>query len=168
VTWQTAGILAAAAYNFCILLVTKGLTSKSFFKVDPLFDRNGCVLVLVWGLAYLSTAWSYSHTPWTMAVFALEKAFYAAHWARTVRSLKLPKGDFLSTFFFSLYGLGDAARQGHLKIAFFTGYSADVSYKFGLGDAAREDYLKSHFSLDIRRMYPINACFSLQASRALL
>jgi len=119
VTWQTAGILAAAAYNFCILLVTKGLTSKSFFKVDPLFDRNGCVLVLVWGLAYLSTAWSYSHTPWTMAVFALEKAFYAAHWARTVRSLKLPKGDFLSTFFFSLYGLGDAASGALFAAVFF-------------------------------------------------
>ena len=43
-------VIAACVYNFSILLFSKGLTNQRMFDADPLFNRDGCILVLVWGI----------------------------------------------------------------------------------------------------------------------
>ena len=69
------GFVLAALYNICIVLFSKGF-SGDLGAVDPLFGPGGCVGVLLWGLAYLSLARSYSAAPAVALVFALEKLFY--------------------------------------------------------------------------------------------
>jgi hypothetical protein len=109
VTWQTVLIILAACYNFCILPASKFFQDESFFKVDSLFDRNGCILVLVWGMCFLSTAWSYAQTPYTILVFAVEKVFYTIHFVRfpnppLSESREVSKER---SKFFDAYGIGD-------------------------------------------------------------
>ena len=81
---------------------------------DPLFDPWGCVLVVVWGLAYLCAAWRPFALPWLAAVFMVEKAVYAVHWAMwhadsTVSMEAILDADPMAASFYGSYGLGDAA-----------------------------------------------------------
>ena len=105
--------VGAGIFNSGILLFSKGL-SDNLGEVDPLFNFGGCIGILLWGLAYASTAMSHEQTPATSLVFALEKLFYGAHWLLwlSAEGGKLPamlKADPLTGAFFCLYGAGDLA-----------------------------------------------------------
>jgi hypothetical protein len=105
------GFLLAALYNICIILFSKGFGSD-LGDVDSLFGPGGCVGVLLWGLAYLALARSYSTAPAVALVFALEKLFYGSHWLLWLRANSgeedfLDYGDYLTNSFFSIYGTGD-------------------------------------------------------------
>ena len=105
------GFVLAALYNICIVLFSKGF-SGDLGAVDPLFGPGGCVGVLLWGLAYLSLARSYSAAPAVALVFALEKLFYGSHWLLWLKDHRetlpaLIESDYLTGTFFSIYGAGD-------------------------------------------------------------
>jgi hypothetical protein len=124
ITWQTILLILATCYNFCILPASKFLKDESFFRVDPLFDRNGCILVLVWGFCYLSTAWSYAQTPYTILVFAVEKLFYTYHFIKfhnppLSESREVIQGR---SKFFDAYGVGD----GVFMIVFLVIFGLEV------------------------------------------
>ena len=110
--WQTIFIIFASVFNFSIVIPTQFLTDKEFFAVDPLFDFNGCCLVLVWGMSYLSAAWSYSDVPFLFLVFFVEKAFYVVHWNQMLKR----KSEWIqqagksgsAESFFKSFGIGDA------------------------------------------------------------
>ena len=111
-----AGFYAAAAYNIGGLLVfSKGFTNTVLFDTDPvLFSIPGCLLVMIWGLAYAAQSRSWRSGPAVSAVFALEKAFYAGWWVWWLAEnhARLPDiyaADALAGAFYSVYGLGDAA-----------------------------------------------------------
>ena len=110
--WQTIATILAAAYNLSILVVTRGFSNDQFFKVDPLFDKNGCALVIVWGLAYLSAAWNWKDVPFLFLVFALEKIFYTVHWWKWLGKKdawrEVAEKDPSANSFFNMYGAGDA------------------------------------------------------------
>ena len=61
----TLGVLVilACVYNFSILLFSKGLTNQRMFDADPLFNRDGCILVLVWGGSKQTTLWQFHAHP---------------------------------------------------------------------------------------------------------
>jgi len=71
---------------------------------------------LLWGGAYLATAWAYTVAPWLLLVFALEKALYVRHYAAGLQAYKTwapnAKRDSLTHLFFCIYGLGDAVFGG--------------------------------------------------------
>ncbi len=116
--FKNAIFIGAFMYNFSILKFNRFFTNEKFSKVDSLFDFNGQVLVLVWGLCYLSVTWSYASTPYTILVFALEKLFYTAHYiqwhtreANEIQCTSSPsltdEHDANTRAFFRLYGIGD-------------------------------------------------------------
>jgi len=70
---------AAALYNFCILIVSKGL-GPNLGEIDSLFDFDGCISVCLWGMAYAAVGECYEHSPWVSLVFAVEKLFYFLKW----------------------------------------------------------------------------------------
>jgi len=105
------GFGLAALYNVCIIVFSKGF-SNDLGAVDPLFGPGGCIGVLLWGLAYLALARSYSTAPAVALVFAFEKLFYGCHWLLWLKdhSSELPaitESDPLTGSFFSIYGTGD-------------------------------------------------------------
>mmetsp|Transcript_21212 Transcript_21212/g.32230 ORF Transcript_21212/g.32230 Transcript_21212/m.32230 type:complete len:134 (-) Transcript_21212:145-546(-) len=112
---NTAIIIAAAVYNFGVLIPSRFLTNENFHAIDPvLFDRNGCVMVLLWGFAHLSVAWNYDAVPYLLFVFAAEKLFYVIYWMRWLykrqeweNSWAVKEADFFTKSFFYLYGLAD-------------------------------------------------------------
>mmetsp|Transcript_35701 Transcript_35701/g.72764 ORF Transcript_35701/g.72764 Transcript_35701/m.72764 type:complete len:126 (-) Transcript_35701:285-662(-) len=122
--WQTALIILAAAFNFGVIPLTTFFTDKNFFRVDPLFDANGCFLVLLWGCAYLSTAWNYNNVPYIFLVFFVEKAFYVFHWAKWLTKKaqwsEKVEGNHRANTFFHVYGAGDAVFGIGFLIIFIT------------------------------------------------
>ncbi|MFN7147390.1 MAG: hypothetical protein ACK4YP_26720 [Myxococcota bacterium] len=112
----TRGFQAAAAFNLVGMGVfSKGLTNTVLFETDPeMFSRPGCLLVMVWGLAYLALARTWRASPAVAAVFAVEKLVYVAWWgawmARHAGDLPaVLERDLLAGVFYAAYGLGDAA-----------------------------------------------------------
>lgn len=115
-TWIKIGFASAAAYNIVgITLFSRGFTNEVLFTTDPaLFSRAACVVVAIWGLAYLSLAPHADKAPYVSLAFALEKAFYAAWWLRWIigHSAQIPDiaaHDPLAGSFYAVYGLGDAS-----------------------------------------------------------
>jgi hypothetical protein len=113
---MTWGFWAAAAYNIAGMLVfSKVLTNTAMFEADPLmFSRPACLLVMVWGLAYLAQSFSWRTAPAVSAVFALEKAIFAGWWVIWLvgHATEIPallQQDFFAGAFYAVYGLGDAA-----------------------------------------------------------
>lgn len=111
-----AGFVAAAIFNIAgMLIFSKAFTNELMFATDPqMFSRPGCVLVMVWGLAYLAQARNWREAPAISGVFALEKFIYAGWWmvwiSRHAATLGyLFEQDLLAGAFYSLYGAGDAA-----------------------------------------------------------
>jgi len=107
------GFVLAGLYNICIILFSKGF-SGDLGAVDPLFGPGGCIGVLLWGLAYLALARSYSSAPAVALVFALEKLFYGTHWLLWLRDHsgelgQMIESDYLTGTFYSIYGPGDLA-----------------------------------------------------------
>jgi len=103
----------AAFFNFGIVIASKGF-SDNLAKVDPLFNTKEMIMILLWGLAYLGTARSYTHAPAISLVFALEKLYYGIYWVHwmlvnhhytEIRSII--EKDFLCGFFFASYGVVD-------------------------------------------------------------
>lgn len=128
--WQKIITILAGAYNFTIIVPTRGFTNKSFFQVDPdLFDIKGCLMVLLWGATHISVAWDYASIPYLYLVFCFEKLFYIVHWMTWLRKrnqwadLPQVKGDVLANGFFHLYGLGDVFFGSAFLVIFIKGVS---------------------------------------------
>ena len=110
-----------AMYNFLIVVFSKGF-GPDLGNVDVLFEPVGCILIIVWGLAFFALAFRYKEAPSLALVFALEKAVYVGHHIRFVIDAETIgfspadaiSDDFLTGFFFSAYGIGD-----FLSLVFF-------------------------------------------------
>ncbi|MDP2310914.1 MAG: hypothetical protein Q8P18_33150 [Pseudomonadota bacterium] len=119
------GFCAAAAFNIAGMLVfTRLFTNEVLFATDPgLFSQQGCILVIIWGLAYLAQAASWRAAPWISAVFAVEKVFFAGSWllwmSREAHRLpEISAADPLAGAFYGLYGVGDGLFAGFFAWAF--------------------------------------------------
>lgn len=109
----TVGFLAAGLYNVVgILWVSRFFTNIVLFDAEPdLFGPRGCVLVVIWGLAYVSVATRSVDVPGLCGVFAVEKAFYTVAWLQGLQQHVLSdvfEADALTGFFLATYGAGDA------------------------------------------------------------
>ena len=136
------GFYAAAAFNVVgMALFSKGLTNTALFAVDPeVFSRPGCVLVMVWGLAYAAQARAWQAAPAVSAVFALEKLLFAGRWVwwMSAHGSELPTiaaEDPLAGAFYGAYGAGDAAFMGFFAWAAWRGVGMARGPRGREGDA---------------------------------
>ena len=106
------GFVLAALYNSGIIVLSKGF-GEDLAAIDPFFSPAGCVIILLWGAAYLALSKCYAAAPGIALVFCVEKAFFALRWIGWMvdQAGLLPAlvvSDPLTGLFFAVYGIGDA------------------------------------------------------------
>ena len=70
----------------------------------------GLLMILVWGLAYISVAKSYHQVKWLVGVFAIEKLIYGVIWTNWMINNSISEvydKDFMAGIFYSIYGMND-------------------------------------------------------------
>ena len=114
--WIKYGFWLAGLANIGgVLLFSKGFSNGVLTNGDPVvMSRFGLVMIIIWGLAYISIAGTALQNRWIVAVFALEELVYVVLWALWMgshyRGLAAIYGqDILAGVFFSIYGLNDFA-----------------------------------------------------------
>jgi len=103
--------ILAGLYNFSILIFCN-FFRKNLSELDEIFDFNGIISILLWGLAYMSIYNKYSDLPLLNMVFFIEKLYYFIHWliwfVDHIHYLKpLYLKDKMNGIFFTVYGIGD-------------------------------------------------------------
>jgi len=106
------GLVAAGAMNIGGALVfSRAFTNQAINNADPVVMSNfGLLMIIVWGLAYLSASTITSNIKWLAGAFALEKLVYVAVWINwhSENSLaQLYAKDAFAGVFFSIYGIND-------------------------------------------------------------
>lgn len=105
--------LLSGIYNLNIVLFSKGFRDD-LGAVDPFFSPLGCVMIVLWGLAYMAVANVVERVPQLSLVFAVEKVVYGARWIlwmqqnyNTTLPQLLTGDDPVTGLFFAIYGTVD-------------------------------------------------------------
>ena len=104
-------LTVAALANVSLLFFTIDLF-PSLSMIDPHFDRYGCLLIALWGLAYFMSRKVALAAPELLTVFAVEKGAYVLRWCWWIQSEEQSLASIyeeapLSGLFFSIYGAVD-------------------------------------------------------------
>jgi len=106
------GLFAAAAMNITgVLVFSRGFTNSTINTADPFLMSNfGLLMIVVWGLAYMSATTINSNIKWLAGVFALEKLIYFVFWVLWLLGNDLSEvysKDVFAGIFYSIYGIND-------------------------------------------------------------
>ena len=106
------GLIAAALMNIGgVLVFSRAFTNAAINNADPVVMSNfGLLMIVVWGLAYLSAATIRSSMKWLAGVFVLEKLAYGVVWIGWMLENSLASVysiDLFAGIFYSIYGLND-------------------------------------------------------------
>ncbi|MFK7748665.1 MAG: hypothetical protein AB8B65_09755 [Kordia sp.] len=70
----------------------------------------GLLMIVIWGLAYISVAKSYEKVIWLVAVFAIEKLIYGIIWIQWLSNTNVSdmfQKDALASTFYAIFGIND-------------------------------------------------------------
>lgn len=106
-------ILAGLANVIGTLVVTRGMTSDTLAAADPLlFSSFGSLMIILWGVAYISSSQFATRSVLLPATFAVEKLAYTIAWVlwtadhgSTVAAIS--EYDLLGGMFLAGYGIND-------------------------------------------------------------
>ncbi|WP_211293270.1 hypothetical protein [Brunnivagina elsteri] len=106
------GLIAAAFMNIGgVLVFSRVFTNVAINNADPIVMSNfGLLMIVVWGLTYLGTAFIQSNIKWLIGAFAIEKLVYVVAWVRWISENSLAplySQDVFAGAFYSIYGLND-------------------------------------------------------------
>ncbi len=94
-----------------VLVFSRFFTNPVIPESDPVVMSNfGLVMIVVWGLAYISVAKNYHAVKWLVAVFAVEKLIYGIVWTKWNLNHELSAvyaKDTMAGIFYTIYGLND-------------------------------------------------------------
>ncbi|MDO8967624.1 hypothetical protein [Algoriphagus sp.] len=107
----TKGFVLAGLFNMTVLVFSRFFTNPVIPESDPVVMSNfGLVMIVVWGLAYISVAKNYHAVKWLVAVFAVEKLIYGIVWTKWILKHELSAvyaKDTMAGIFYTIYGLND-------------------------------------------------------------
>lgn len=105
------GFILAALMNFSVLVFSRGFTNVAINEADPIVMSNfGLLMIVMWGLVYLSAVTVISNIKWIAGAFALEKLIYGVVWIKWLLGNSLEavySTDIFAGVFYSIYGLND-------------------------------------------------------------
>ena len=107
----TKGFVIAGLMNLGVLIFSRFFTNQTISRFDPVVLSNfGLLMIVIWGLAYISVAKSYQHVKWLVAVFAVEKFVYGYVWTKWMLNNSVSdvyQEDTMAGIFYSIYGIND-------------------------------------------------------------
>jgi hypothetical protein len=107
----TKGFIIAGLTNTSVLVFSRLFTNPIISEFDPdVLSNFGLVMILVWGLAYLSVAKNYAKVKWLIGVFAVEKLIYGLVWTNWMLNNSVSdvfEKDTMAGLFYSIYGIND-------------------------------------------------------------
>jgi uncharacterized membrane protein len=122
----TQGFVLAGLVNLSVLIFSRFFTNSAIPETDPAVMSNfGLVMIVLWGLAYISVAKSYTKVNYLVAVFALEKLVYGIVWLKWIIEHDISavyERDLFAGLFYSSYGLNDFLFFGFFLIVFIRGF----------------------------------------------
>lgn len=105
------GFIAAGMANLSVLIWSRFFTNSTIPKFDPVVMSNfGLLIIVVWGLAYISVAKKYQYVKWLIAIFVVEKFIYGCAWINWMMHNSLEvvySKDIMAGIFYSIYGIND-------------------------------------------------------------
>ena len=105
------GFVVAGFMNLSVLVFSKFFNNPIISEYDPVVMSNfGLLMIVIWGLAYMSVANKYHLVKWLVLVFAIEKLIYGIVWMRWMFNNSVSnvfEKDAMAGAFFSVYGIND-------------------------------------------------------------
>lgn len=105
------GFVIAGLMNMSVLVFSKFFTNPVIPETDPAVMSNfGLLMIVIWGLAYITIAKTYQNVKWLVGVFAIEKFIYGFNWTNWILNNDLTAvydKDLFAGLFFSVYGVND-------------------------------------------------------------
>ncbi len=107
----TKGFIIAGLMNMSVLFFSKLFTNSVIPEFDPVVMSNfGLLMIVVWGLAYMSVAKNYQYVKWLVGVFAIEKFIYGFIWIQWMLNHNISAvfaKDTMAGAFYATYGVND-------------------------------------------------------------
>lgn len=107
----TKGFIIAGLMNASVLIFSRLFTNLTIPAFDPdVMSNFGLLMILIWGLAYISVAKNYQKVKWLIFVFCIEKLVYSCVWIRWMLNnsvLEVYNKDIMAGVFYSIYGIND-------------------------------------------------------------
>ena len=107
----TKGFVIAGLMNMAVLVFSRFFTNPIIPESDPdVMSNFGLLMIVVWGLAYISIAKNYHNVKWLVGVFAVEKLIYGFIWTKWMLNnnvLDVFAKDIMAGMFYTIYGVND-------------------------------------------------------------
>lgn len=107
----TKGFVIAGLMNMTVLVFSRFFTNSVIPESDPdVMSNFGLLMIVVWGLAYISVAKNYHSVKWLVGVFAVEKIIYGYIWIKWMLNnnvLDVFAKDKMAGIFYAIYGVND-------------------------------------------------------------
>ncbi|MBK8392355.1 MAG: hypothetical protein IPL23_25190 [Saprospiraceae bacterium] len=105
------GFIIAGLMNMAVLAFSRFFTNSVIPESDPdVMSNFGLLMIIVWGLAYISVANNYQNVKWLVAVFAVEKLIYGLIWIKWMFGNSVADvfaKDKMAGLFYGVYGVND-------------------------------------------------------------
>tara|TARA_R110000868_G_scaffold339363_4_gene600103 strand:+ start:281 stop:691 length:411 start_codon:yes stop_codon:yes gene_type:complete len=107
----TQGFIVSGLMNLSVLIFSRLFTNATIPEFDPVVMSNfGLLMIVVWGLAYMSIAKNYQKVKWLVGVFVIEKFIYGYVWIKWMLENNISdvyEEDLMAGLFYSIYGIND-------------------------------------------------------------
>ncbi len=107
----TKGFVVAGLMNMAVLVFSRFFTNSVIPETDPVvMSYFGLLMIVVWGLAFISVAKHYHSVKWLIGVFAVEKFIYGFIWIKWMLNnnvLDVFAKDKMAGIYFAIYGVND-------------------------------------------------------------
>ena len=106
------GFVLAGIMNITgVLVSSRCFTNDAIPAVDGVVMSNfGLLMIVIWGLAYISVSKNYDKVKWLVGVFAIEKFIYGFVWTKWMLNNNLSnvfEKDKSAGLFYATYGIND-------------------------------------------------------------
>src|SRR3970282_959146 len=107
----TQGFIIAGLMNLTVLIFSRFFTNPTIPEFDPVVMSNfGLLMIVLWGLAYMSIAKNFRDVKWLLGGFFVEKIIYGYVWINWILNNNISdvyKKDTMAGIFYSIYGIND-------------------------------------------------------------
>ena len=108
----TKGFILSGIINIGgALIFSKFFTNKTITQTDPdVMSNFGLLMIVIWGLVFLSVSQKYEQLNSLVGVFAIEKFIYGLNWINWISNndlFALFNKDQMAGIFYAVYGIND-------------------------------------------------------------